>query len=173
MQPAATASIPVVMAGSDPVALGLAASLARPGGNVTGLSFANVLHAGKNLDLLKQAVPATRRVAALWYAPNASGAALLREIQDAAPRLGLELRPVGVQGPDGFEAAFRAAAGEHADALFVINAGMNSQPVQILEFVAGVLNISPSQSVPVIRTHDGQTALELMRWGFQPGWVKG
>ena len=134
---AATASIPVVMAGSDPVALGLAASLARPGGNVTGLSFANVLHAGKNLELLKQAAPATRRVVALWYAPNASGAALLRELQESAPLLDIELRPVGVQGPDGLEAAFRAATGEHADAMFVINAGMNSLRVQILEFVAG------------------------------------
>ena len=134
---AATGTIPIFMAGSDPVALGLAVSLARPGGNVTGLSLANVLHAAKNLELLKQAAPTTRRVVALGYAPNASGAALLRELQAAAPRLGVDLRPVGVQGPDGFETAFRAASGEHPDALFVINAGMNSQQARILEFVAG------------------------------------
>jgi putative ABC transport system substrate-binding protein len=93
--------------------------------------------AAKNLELLKEVAPATRRVVALWYAPNASGAALLRELQQAAPLLGIDLHPVGVQGPDGFEAAFRAAAGAQADALFVSSAGMNSHPARILEFVAG------------------------------------
>ena len=92
----ATGAIPIVVASGDPVALGLVASLARPGGNVTGLSFASVLHAGKNVELLKQVAPATRRVVALWYAPNAAAAALLREAQDASPRLGVELHPVGV-----------------------------------------------------------------------------
>ena len=134
---AATAAVPIVVASSDPVALGLVAGLARPGGNVTGLSFANVLHAGKNLELLKQAAPATRRVVALWYAPNASSAALLRELQDTAPRLGVELQPVGVQGPDDFEATFQSVAAQRADALFVINGPeMNTRQARVLEFVA-------------------------------------
>jgi putative ABC transport system substrate-binding protein len=134
---AATAAVPIVVASSDPVALGLVAGLARPGGNVTGLSFANVLHAGKNLELLKQAAPATRRVVALWYAPNASSAALLRELQDTAPRLGVELQPVGVQGPDDFEATFQSVAAQRADALFVISGPeMNTRQARVLEFVA-------------------------------------
>jgi putative ABC transport system substrate-binding protein len=95
---------------------------------------ANVLHAGKNLELLKQVAPATRRVVALWYAASAD---LLRELQDASPPLGVDLHPVGVQSPNGFDAAFEAASGEHADALFAINTGMNSQQARVLKFVAG------------------------------------
>ena len=63
---------------------------------------------------------AASRVVALWYAPSTGNALQLQEVQEAAPRLGLELRPVGVQGPGEFEAAFQEVARERADALFVI-----------------------------------------------------
>jgi putative ABC transport system substrate-binding protein len=134
---AATGAIPIVMAGGDPVALGLADSLARPGGHVTGLSYASMLLAGKRLELLKQVAPATRRVVALWYAPNAVGAVNLREAQEASPRLGIDLRPVGIRGPDDLDAAFHAVAAQQPDALFVISGGLNTRRARILEFAAG------------------------------------
>ena len=132
---AATASIPIVFATSDPVANGLVESYARPGGNVTGLSFASVLLAGKRLELLKQVAPATRRVVALWYVPTTADQ--LREFQEAAPRLGIDLRPVGIQSLDDLDAAFHAASAEQPDALCVIDGGLNTRRARILEFVAG------------------------------------
>jgi len=134
---AATGAIPIVVGGGDPVALGLVDSLARPGGNVTGLSFASVLIAGKRLELLKQVAPTTRRVVALWYAPNAPGAATLGELQEASPRLGIDLRPVGIRGLDDLDAAFQAASAEQPDALYVIDGGLSTRRARILEFVAG------------------------------------
>ena len=116
----ATQTIPIVSATADPVGLGLVASLARPGGNVTGLSFLMPLLAGRKLEILKEVAPATSRVVVLWYAPSAGNALQLQEVQEAAPRQGLELYPVGVQSADDFEAAFQAVARQRADALFVI-----------------------------------------------------
>jgi putative ABC transport system substrate-binding protein len=150
---AATDRIPIVSASTDPVGLGLVASLARPGGNVTGLSYASVLIAGKRLELLRNISPGGGRVVALWYTPNPGAAIQLRETQDAAQRLGLELQPVGVQGPDDFEAAFQSAVAERPDALVVIGTPeMNARRERIVEFVAS-------------------TRLPAMYNG--PGWVEG
>jgi putative tryptophan/tyrosine transport system substrate-binding protein len=119
----ATTTIPIVMAASgDPVGAGLVASLARPGGNITGLSFQSDELSGKWLELLKEAVPQIAHVAVLWQ-PDAPGRSTLpfQEAQKAAQALGLQLQSLEVQSPDEFDQRFAAMTREHADALVVIS----------------------------------------------------
>jgi len=117
----ATSTIPIVMATSgDPVGAGLVASLARPGGNVTGLSAVAPDLTGKRLQLLKEAVPKVSRVAIL-YNPTILGAVLsVKEAQAAAPPLALKVQPVEVRAPDELGPAFDAMTRERAEALFAI-----------------------------------------------------
>jgi putative tryptophan/tyrosine transport system substrate-binding protein len=124
----ATGTIPIVaVAMADPVADELVASLARPGGNVTGTTFLGPELAAKRLQLLREIVPGVSRVAALWH-PNAYGertmAAVLNEIEIAARTLGLHLQLVSAVGPDDFVSAFAAMTREHADALIVMPSPM-------------------------------------------------
>jgi putative ABC transport system substrate-binding protein len=116
----ATGTIPIVMLDpGDPVATGLVASLARPGGNVTGvISIAPDL-AAKRLEMLKEAAPRISRVAVLFNAAIPPAEVALKELQRAAQLLGLQLQSVAVQGPKGFEEAFGAMAKEQADGLLV------------------------------------------------------
>jgi putative ABC transport system substrate-binding protein len=117
----ATQTIPIVMATSgDPVATGIVASLARPGGNITGLSLISPELAGKRLELLKEAVPGLVRVAVLWNATHPDKALEWRETQVAAQALGVQLQSLEVRGPDDFDSAFAAAAREQAAALIVL-----------------------------------------------------
>jgi putative tryptophan/tyrosine transport system substrate-binding protein len=112
----ATTTIPIVFTGApDPVGQGQVASLARPGGNLTGLTSLNAQLSGKRLELLAQAVPGLRRVAVLWD-PSAT-ALFMREVPAAAQTLGLELQVLEVRDPADLEAAFEAASAEQADAL--------------------------------------------------------
>jgi len=116
----ATDTIPIVLAViSDPVGEGLVASLARPGGNITGMSFENPELTAKRLELLKQAIPRVKRVAVLSDATFGRTGGL-RELQTAAAALGLELNVIEVRGPDDFNAAFRSARSGRADALVVL-----------------------------------------------------
>ena len=117
----ATSTIPIVMATSaDPVGAGLVASLARPGGNVTGLSIMAPDISGKQLQLLKEAVPKVSRVAILFN-PNILGQVLsVKEAQVAAPPLGLTVQPVEVRAPDELGPAFDAMTRERAEALLAI-----------------------------------------------------
>jgi putative ABC transport system substrate-binding protein len=118
----ATKTIPIVMvAVLDPVGTGLIASLARPGGNITGLTFlAGLEIVGKTLQLLKEAVPGIRRVAVLWNPTHPTHQVALQELKAAARVLGVELQPLGARGPDEFDSAFSAMARERADALLVM-----------------------------------------------------
>jgi putative ABC transport system substrate-binding protein len=114
----ATQTIPIVMAVvTDPVGSGLVASLARPGGNLTGLSIGAAELGGKRLELLLQAVPQASRVAVLWNAALADKVPEWQGTQTAAQALGVSLRSVEVRGPDDFEGAFATLAREHPDAL--------------------------------------------------------
>src|SRR5712692_11280599 len=116
----ATTTIPIVMAVSgDPVGEGLVASLARPGGNITGLSSRAPEVSGKRLELLKEAVPTLSRVAALWYRDAPAGP-YVKETQAAAQALGLQLQALEVGSPDALDQAFAAMTREHADALVVL-----------------------------------------------------
>jgi putative ABC transport system substrate-binding protein len=118
----ATSTIPVVMvAVGDPVGSGLVASLARPGGNLTGLSLLNPELHGKRLELLKDILPRISRVATLINPGNPIHAVFLHETQAAAQALALQLQPVEVRGPEDFAGAFGAAAGSHAGAIIAFD----------------------------------------------------
>jgi putative ABC transport system substrate-binding protein len=115
----ATETIPIVFPNaSEPVGQGLVASLARPGGNTTGVSFTDPAVMGKRLELLKAAVPGITRVAYLWHAMPFS-ARVLQETERAARALGLQLQPIEVREPYPFDQAFATMAEAHADALSV------------------------------------------------------
>jgi putative tryptophan/tyrosine transport system substrate-binding protein len=114
----ATASIPiVVVVSNDPVASGLVASLARPGGNVTGVTYVHDQLAGKTIELLKEAAPWVSRVAMLWN-PNHADAEF-RETQRAAPGLQVRLQSLEVRESADFGGAFQTAERERAEALIV------------------------------------------------------
>src|SRR5262245_5672383 len=116
-----TTTIPIVMVtGADPVALGFVASLARPGGNLTGLSLMNAELAGKRLELLKEAMGRLGRVAVLWNARDAVMTNIFSEIQTAAPVLGMTVQPLGVQEAKDIDRALATMTEERPDALFMI-----------------------------------------------------
>ncbi len=118
----ATGTIPIIFMGvSDPVGVGLVASLARPGGNVTGLSYSvgSSIYA-KDLELLKEAVPKVRRVAVLSNPASPSQPLTISDIKGAAQSLGLRLRLLEARGLGEFDGAFAAMARERAGALLVI-----------------------------------------------------
>jgi putative ABC transport system substrate-binding protein len=113
---AATSTIPIIFTNSGaPVGMGLVASLARPGGNITGLANLNPELSGKRLELLAQVVPGLRRVAFLW--DPLSPASNVQDMEAAAQALGLRLQLLEVRDIADYEAAFAAAGAEQADAL--------------------------------------------------------
>ena len=117
----ATNSVPIVMTQDpDPVGNGFVASLARPGGNITGLSTLSPELSGKRLELLKEIVPKLSRVAVLGTSTNASNAQSLRETELAAGALAVKLQYLDVRGPKDIETAFRAASKERADAVLLL-----------------------------------------------------
>ncbi len=114
----ATNTIPIVMTlDSDPVGQGLVASLARPGGNITGLSTLSPELSGKRLELLKEIVPRLTRVAILSLPTDPQYASQLKEIDDAARALGVQLQNLELRGPKDIGPAFRGAAKGRADAV--------------------------------------------------------
>jgi putative ABC transport system substrate-binding protein len=120
----------------DPVAEGLVSSFARPGANVTGLTNMSGELAGKRLELLKEAVPKTSRVA-LLLDPTRPRTAELKETQEAGRALKVEIQPLVVTGPDTFEDAFRSAAKGRAQALIVISGAVfNAHRPRLIELAA-------------------------------------
>jgi putative ABC transport system substrate-binding protein len=114
----ATSTIPIVITFSgDVVQTGIVASLARPGGNVTGLSLMGPDLGAKRLQLLKEAFPAASRVAAVWNPAEPASALEFKEVQSAARVLGVTLQSVEVREPNELESAWEAVTSEHADAL--------------------------------------------------------
>ena len=117
----ATSAIPIVTTtGADPVELGLVASLARPGGNITGVTSINSELSGKRLELLKQLIPRASRVAILWDLDNRASALSARDTEAGAKSLGIVLQTAGVRGPKDFEAAFSAMKRERAAAVILV-----------------------------------------------------
>ena len=131
----ATSTIPIVMANdNDPVGSGFVASLARPGGNITGLSNLAPELSGKQLELLKEIVPRFSRVAVLGTSTNPGNAQALRETELAAGALAVKLQYLDVLGPKDIETAFRAASKGRADAVLVLRGPvLNSQRTQVVE----------------------------------------
>jgi putative tryptophan/tyrosine transport system substrate-binding protein len=116
-----TKTVPIVMATSgDPVGIGLVASLARPGGNVTGLTSLSIELFGKQVGLLKELVPTLSRMAVLSVSANPANILELREIETAARRLGLQLQPVEIREAKQLDDAFSAMIKERAGALLVL-----------------------------------------------------
>jgi putative tryptophan/tyrosine transport system substrate-binding protein len=117
----ATQDIPIVIIAADPVETGIIPSLARPGGNITGVSLMSAALVGKCIELFRDMLPATRRVAVLTSAPDPLFAKLVLEQVDVASRVtGIEIQPIMVRGPDEeLDAAFAAMVREHADALVI------------------------------------------------------
>lgn len=135
----ATATIPIVMmSAGDPVAVGLVANLARPGGNVTGVSFAFGMELyGKDLELLREAIPKLHRVAILWNPANPAQALAVNNVKTAARSLGVQVQPLEARGPEQFDGAFAAMAKERADAFLVVPDSMfNSNRARLAELAA-------------------------------------
>jgi putative ABC transport system substrate-binding protein len=133
---AATVTIPIVMTNDgDPVGNGFIASLARPGGNITGLSTLSPEISGKRLELLKEIVPKLSRVAVFGTSTSASNAQELGEVELAAGALGVRLQYLDVLRPKDIETAFRAAAKERSDAVLMNVSGslITSQRKEIAE----------------------------------------
>jgi putative ABC transport system substrate-binding protein len=132
----ATATIPIVMATDpDPVGNGFVVSLARPGGNITGLSTVAREISGKHLELLKEIVPKLFRIAVFGSSTTPGNAETLRETELAAGVFGLWLQYLDVRAAKDIEAAFQAARNERADAVLMLtNAVLNSGRTEISDF---------------------------------------
>jgi putative tryptophan/tyrosine transport system substrate-binding protein len=117
----ATSTIPIVMAASgDPLGSGLVASLARPGGNVTGMSLMVSDLGGKRLELLKELLPRLARVAVLWNAANPYPAIVFKETQAAAQTLAIEVQSLEVRAADDFDGVFEVVRKQRPDALITV-----------------------------------------------------
>lgn len=144
----ATKTIPIVMVGAadDPVRHGLVASLARPGGNVTGFINISSELSGKRLQLLKETLPKASRVAILSDSGSRPAAAHVRETEFAARALGVQLQSLKVRNPEDLENAFRAAGKGRAQALIVVQTGL------VNSHRARIVNLAVKTRLPVMYT---------------------
>jgi putative ABC transport system substrate-binding protein len=121
----ATGEVPIIMATvMDPVALGVAASLAKPGGNLTGLAILSLELTSKRLQLLKETVPRLSRVAVLWNPANPGNVLMLKEVETASRILGLRWQGVGVRRPEELAGAFEAILGAQSNGILAIEDSM-------------------------------------------------
>jgi putative ABC transport system substrate-binding protein len=133
---AATSTIPIVfITGDDPVSIGLVASLARPGGNLTGIGFFTTELAAKRLELLRELLPKAVRVAVLVNPANAATTeATLREVEPAARTMGLQIQVFKANTSHEIDAAFESMSRERPDALFVATTPfLNARVVQLTQ----------------------------------------
>ena len=149
----ATKDLPIVMTGSsDPVGTGLVASLARPGGNITGLSLLAPELSGKRLELLREATGKLSNLALLWNSDDPPAAISLSETQNAVRKAALEPIPVAVRGPDDFDPAFAAIAKAHPSAIIIVPSPLIQNHVsRIAELALGLQlpSIYPDRSFPL------------------------
>ena len=134
----ATSTIPIVMTqDTDPIGNGFVASLARPGGNITGLSILAPELSGKRLELLKETVPRLSRVAVMGTSTYPGNAQSIKEAELAAGALGVKLQYIEVRDPKDIESVFRVASKGRADAVLVLGGpAFNRQRMQIAELAA-------------------------------------
>jgi putative tryptophan/tyrosine transport system substrate-binding protein len=160
-----TKTVPIVMVGAtDVVETGLVASLARPGGNVTGLAVNAAEIAAKRVQLLREAVPGLSRVAVLWNASLKAMALAFENIEQASPQLGVILQSVRVTGSDDFDQALAAIESSHPQGLVVLYGPLrgNDAP-RITEFVTKHQIPTMFQTAPV--TGQGIGGGGLMEFG--------
>jgi len=150
----ATQTIPIVMVtNADPVATGLLGSLARPGGNITGLTNLSRDLSAKRLELLKEIVPKLSRVALLWDETNEGSAIGLKEHEAVARALKVELQSVGVRGPTpDLDGAFQTAVKGRASALIPIRSAVT------LRYLKRIVDLAIKNRLPSM--YDGSQAVE-------------
>jgi len=142
----ATSTIPIVMvAAGDPVGAGLVASLARPGANVTGMTFLSTELAAKRLEILKEIVPTVSRVAVLWNPDNPGGTHEFEAIQAAARIMRLTLQSLEVRTATDIEQAFGAMADKHAQAVLVV-----TDPVTAAYSGRPIADLATKSRLPVV-----------------------
>jgi putative tryptophan/tyrosine transport system substrate-binding protein len=157
----ATISIPIVaISVGDPVRSGLVTNLARPGGNVTGNTILGPDLSAKRLQLIKEVVPSISRVAFLWNPDNASNAAILYELQIAAPLLGIRLISVEARKSDDFDAAFAKIESEQAEPVLTTNDPLHQRNIrQIIDFT------TRAQVPGIFQTRENVVAGGLISYG--------
>jgi putative tryptophan/tyrosine transport system substrate-binding protein len=139
----ATTTIPIIHpAAIDPVGTGLIASLAHPGGNITGLAVLNAETSAKRVELLREVVPALSRGAVLWNAGNPANTLAWKETEGAARALGVALQSVEVRGLKDFDGAFATIAEQHPDVLFVL------QDALTLDYRKEIIGFTLKQQLP-------------------------
>lgn len=120
-----TRKTPIVIAsGAGQVSLGLASSLSRPGGNVTGLSSLNSDPMGKRVDLLREVAPKVSRLGALWHADNSPSSASVKDLEGSAARSRLAFQSLGIRSAQELAEAFAVMTRDRVDALVVVNSGL-------------------------------------------------
>jgi putative ABC transport system substrate-binding protein len=149
----ATSTIPIVfLQVADPVRSGIVTSLARPDANVTGMSALATDIAGKRLALIKEALPDTRLISALWNRPSKGAALILDEFLSAGKRLGIEIQDAGVDNASGIEGALRSAAGKGSSLILVIDDPvMQGHTALVTRLAAGLKLPLVSQSADYAR----------------------
>ena len=157
----ATSTIPIVMTqDGDPVANGFVASLARPGGNITGLSTLGPELSGKRLELLKETIPKLSRLAVFGTSNQSGNAQRLKEIELAAKAFKVKLQYVDVLDPKDIETAFRAATKGRAEAILLVGSGV------ITSHRTQVVDLAVKSRLPVIYTGREEVAAGgLMSYG--------
>lgn len=158
---AATTTIPVVaISVGDPVGAGLVASLAHPGGNVTGNTILGPDLGAKRLQLIKEVIPSLSRVAFLWNPDNASNALILRELRAAAPKLSLELIAVAARAPADFEPAFATIDSSRAEAVLTTNDPFHQRNI------AAIIEAMTKRRLPTIsQTRENTAAGGFISYG--------
>ena len=162
----ATTSIPIVIAGAiDPVRLGFVASLARPGGNITGISHSQPELVGKQVEFLRTLLPTLSRVAFLGYSSGGRvPRPFIEDMQDAAKRLGIQLQTVVIGSVEEMESAFAALSSERAEALVI-------QPLFIggLEQGQRIADLAVTHRLPTISSQGGFAEVGgLLSYGPDP-----
>jgi putative ABC transport system substrate-binding protein len=157
----ATPAIPIVFIAGDPVGTGLVASLARPGGNITGVTGIGAEIGGKCIELLRELLPAMTHVAVLVHATNPFARPFLEDIQAAAQPVGVRIHPVVVQGEEEFDGAFTA----------MVHEGVGAVIVQLLLATPRAAAQAVQHRLPAIAT--SETFAEsggLMTYGSKSAW---
>jgi putative ABC transport system substrate-binding protein len=162
----ATSTIPIVIApaSGDTVATGLIASLARPGGNVTGLTDESVQLSAKRMELLKEVAPKAALIAVLWNANDQGMTLRYRAIEKAARTLKVEIQALGVREPDDFAQAFSAMTRRRPDAMFLVTDSLTTlNRKQVIEFAATHRIPAMYEVARIVRDDGG-----LMSYGPSP-----
>ncbi len=156
----ATTTIPIVMAvAGDAIATGLVASIARPGGNITGSNFFFPELCAKRLELLKETFPRTKRVAVLLNPGNPSNEPVLQAMEMAARSLKVELQKFAVRGPNEFESAFAAMAKSRVDAATILEDAM------LIANARAIADLAVKQRLPSIGFKEFAETGGLMAYG--------